>query len=195
LHWLRPPAHWEPAVSDGGDEVGLSIEAGPVTDLFVSPDGAAPQLNAPGLVGSPDPHFQFSALVEVEFASTFDAGVLALWAHEGSWAKLCFEYSPAGQPMVVSVVTRGLSDDANSVEVEGSKVWLRISGLGAGRYAFHAATDGVHWNLVRHFALDPGAQPMQVGFLAQSPTGEGCRVSFSQVRYLPEQLDDLRGGV
>jgi len=25
-------------------------------------------------------------------------------------------------------------------------------------------------------------------------TGEGCRVSFSQLRYVPDALDDLRGG-
>jgi hypothetical protein len=53
----------------------------------------------------------------------------------------------------------------------------------------------VHWNFVRHFHLDPGPDHvMRTGFVAQSPTGEGCRVTFSQLRYLPEALDDLRGG-
>jgi uncharacterized protein len=198
LQWEVPPEHWEPAVSPGLGESGLLIEAGPLTDLFVSPDDLDPTLNAPRLLGVPDHRFQLSALVEVEFASTFDAGVLLLWAHDRSWAKLCLEYSPAGQPMVVSVVTRDRSDDANSMDVEGSSTWLRISrtsNAGAGSYAFHAATDGVHWNLIRHFHLGTGADDLvRIGFLAQSPTGDGCRVSFSQLRYLPEALDDLRGG-
>jgi uncharacterized protein len=198
LQWEVPPEHWEPAVSPGLGESGLLIEAGPSTDLFVSPDDLEPTLNAPRLLGVPDHRFQLSALVEVEFASTFDAGVLLLWAHDRSWAKLCLEYSPAGQPMVVSVVTRDRSDDANSMDVEGSSTWLRISrtsNAGAGSYAFHAATDGVHWNLIRHFHLGTGADDLvRIGFLAQSPTGDGCRVSFSQLRYLPEALDDLRGG-
>jgi regulation of enolase protein 1 (concanavalin A-like superfamily) len=198
LQWEVPPEHWEPAVSPGLGESGLLIEAGPLTDLFVSPDDLEPTLNAPRLLGVPDHRFQLSALVEVEFASTFDAGVLLLWAHDRSWAKLCLEYSPAGQPMVVSVVTRDRSDDANSMDVEGSSTWLRISrtsNAGAGSYAFHAATDGVHWNLIRHFHLGTGADDLvRIGFLAQSPTGDGCRVSFSQLRYLPEALDDLRGG-
>ena len=198
LQWEVPPEHWEPAVSPGLGESGLLIEAGPLTDLFVSPDDLEPTLNAPRLLGVPDHRFQLSALVEVEFASTFDAGVLVLWAHDRSWAKLCLEYSPAGQPMVVSVVTRDRSDDANSMDVEGSSTWLRISrtsNAGAGSYAFHAATDGVHWNLIRHFHLGTGADDLvRIGFLAQSPTGDGCRVSFSQLRYLPEALDDLRGG-
>jgi regulation of enolase protein 1 (concanavalin A-like superfamily) len=194
LHWAVPAEHWEPVVSAAAGEVGLLIEAGPQTDLFVSPEGDPPTLNAPRLIGVPDPHFQLSALVDAEFAAAFDAGVLLLWATESVWAKLCFEYSPAGQPMVVSVVTRGHSDDANSFDVIGSSIWLRISSTSHGAYAFHAAPDGVHWQFIRHFALDPGDHVVQVGFEAQSPTGEGCRASFSQLRYLAEPLDDLRSG-
>jgi regulation of enolase protein 1 (concanavalin A-like superfamily) len=195
LFWDLAPEHWEPVVGSASRESGVLIEAGPQSDLFVSPDDLEPSLNAPRLIGVPDPRFQLSALVEVEFAATFDAGVLLVWANERSWAKLCLEYSPAGHPMVVSVVTRGVSDDANSRDVEGSGTWLRISRSTAGSYAFHAATDGVHWSLIRHFQLDTGPDDVaRVGFLAQSPTGEGCRASFSQLRYLPEALDDLRGG-
>lgn len=198
LKWDVAPEHWEPVVAPGLGEAGLLIEAGPHSDLFVSPDDLEPTLNAPRLIGVPDRHFQLSALVEVEFASTFDAGVLVLWANERSWAKLCLEYSPAGQAMVVSVVTRDRSDDANSMDVEGSRTWLRISTAGAGSpgsFAFHAATDGVHWNMIRHFHLGTGpGDVVRIGFLAQSPTGEGCRVTFSQLRYQPEALDDLRGG-
>jgi regulation of enolase protein 1 (concanavalin A-like superfamily) len=195
LSWDLPPEHWEPVVGAASRESGVLIEAGSQTDLFVSPDGLEPSLNAPRLIGVPDARFQLSALVEVEFAATFDAGVLLVWANERSWAKLCLEYSPAGQPMVVSVVTSGRSDDANSRDVEGSGTWLRISRSTGGSYAFHAATDGVHWSLIRHFHLDNGPDDVaRIGFLAQSPTGDGCRASFSQLRYLPEALDDLRGG-
>ena len=194
LHWEPTPDHWEPVVSETGGEIGLLVEAGPLTDLFVSPDGLEPSLNAPRLIGVPDAAFQLSALVDVEFGSTFDAGVLVLWASDRSWAKLCLEYSPAGRPMVVSVVTRGLSDDANSTEVEGTSTWLRISHSEHGSYAFHAATDGVHWNMIRHFELAAGSNDARVGFLAQSPTGEGCRVRFSQLRYVSEGVDDIRSG-
>ncbi|HEY3923770.1 MAG TPA: DUF1349 domain-containing protein [Acidothermaceae bacterium] len=195
LVWDLAPEHWEPVVGSASRESGVLIEAGPQSDLFASPDDLEPSLNAPRLIGVPDPRFQLSALVEVEFASTFDAGVLLIWVNERSWAKLCLEYSPAGQPMVVSVVTRGVSDDANSRDVEGLGTWLRISRSTAGSFAFHAATDGVHWGLIRHFSLDLAPDDLvRIGFLVQSPTGEGCRASFSQLRYLREALDDLRGG-
>ena len=61
--------------------------------------------------------FLFQARVEVQVGESFDAGVLVVWLDETTWAKLCFEYSPQREPMVVSVVTRGTSDDCNSVVV------------------------------------------------------------------------------
>jgi regulation of enolase protein 1 (concanavalin A-like superfamily) len=169
------------------------MTAGARTDLFVDPQGSPPMLNAPSLLARPNGDYQLSARVTVDFASTFDAGVLALHAHDGAWAKLCFEYSPQGEAMVVSVVTRGVSDDANAFAVEGRQVWLRVSRLGPA-HAFHASTDGSDWRFVRHFALEP-ANDLSVGFLAQSPTGAGCAVQFDQIVYRPERLADLRSGV
>ncbi len=109
------------------------------------------------------------------------------------WAKLCFEQSPAGDPMVVSVVTRGTSDDANAFVVDGSEVWLRVSRLGPA-YAFHASTDGTSWRMVRLFSLGAPVGDDHVGFEAQSPMGEGCAVRFDHIRFVPERLADIRDG-
>ena len=171
----------------------LSMTAGAGTDLFVDPQGGPAALNAPRMLARPAEDFQLSARVTVDFAATFDAGVLALYAHDGAWAKLCFERSPQGEPMVVSVVTRGVSDDANAFAVEGRHVWLRVSRLGPA-HAFHASPDGSRWRFVRHFALDP-ADGLSVGFLAQSPAGSGCAVQFDRIVYRPERLADLRSGI
>jgi len=171
----------------------LAMTAGARTDLFVDPQGAPPVLNAPRMLGRPAGDYQLSARVTVDFAATYDAGVLALYAHDGAWAKLCFERSPQGEAMVVSVVTRGVSDDANAFAVEGRQVWLRVSRLGAA-HAFHASTDGATWRFVRHFSLEP-ADDLAVGFLAQSPTGSGCAVQFDRIVYRPERLADLRSGI
>ena len=172
----------------------LSIAAGAGTDLFVDPGGGEPVLSAPRLLAAaPAGDFQLSARVTVDFADTFDAGVVLLWAHEHAWAKLCFERSPQGEPMVVSVVTRGVSDDANAFPVEGRRVWLRVARLGPA-HAFHASTDGLRWRFVRHFAMDP-VDGLRVGFLAQSPAGAGCTAVFDDVGYRLERLADLRSGV
>jgi regulation of enolase protein 1 (concanavalin A-like superfamily) len=170
----------------------LTLTAGARTDWFVDPATGEAKLDAPARLEPVEGDFLFSARVEVEFASTFDAGVLVLWRDEQTWAKLCFEYSPQAEPMVVSVVTRGVSDDANSTVIDGNAVWLRVARIGRA-HAFHYSTDGAHWHLVRHFALAPDAD-LQAGFLVQSPLGEGCTASFSDVRFSSETLADLRNG-
>jgi uncharacterized protein len=174
----------------------LHMTAEPRTDLFVDPGGSAPTRNAiREMCTPPDGPFQLSARLRVDFAGTFDAGALLVWVDESTWGKLCFERSPQGDTMAVSVVTRGLSDDANSFTVPtGDPLWLRVSRLGP-NWAFHASVDGAHWQFVRHFALGEGAAPVQVGFLAQSPMGEGCGVAFDHITFTPERLADLRSGV
>jgi hypothetical protein len=187
LHPVCGAAEWR----RGGDT--LHVVAGPRSDWFVDPGGREPRMNAPGLVGAAaDGDFLFSARVAVEFDASFDAGVLVLWRDERTWAKLCFEVSPEGRPMVVSVVTRGVSDDANAFVVDGREVWLRIARIGTA-FAFHASVDGRRWEFVRQFALDGGGE-LLVGFEAQSPTGDGCEVTFADIRLEPRRLEALRSG-
>jgi uncharacterized protein len=187
LRWLAPAARWR---SQGST---LELAAHPRTDWFVDPVGARdPALDGAALVGDVDGDFLLSARVGVGFASTFDAGVLMVHASDTTWAKLCFELSPQREAMVVSVVTRGVSDDANGFVVSGGEAWLRIARMGSA-FAFHASTDGKEWRLVRHFALGIDGE-VAVGFEAQSPTGDGCDVRFDEIRFEPRTLGDLRDG-
>ena len=94
--------------------------------------------------------------------------------------------------MVVSVVTRGSSDDCNSRTVESGELWLRVARLGPA-FAFHSSSDRRRWELVRHFGLP--AESVSVGFEAQSPLGEGCAATFADVGFEPGRLADLRSGV
>ena len=185
------PAEGEWEVERAGTVAGA---AGPRSDIFIDPGSGEPTLNAATLLGSPsEGDFRLSARVSVDFRATFDAGVLLLWLDDRNWAKLCFEYSPDGEPMVVSVVCRGVADDANAFVVDGASVWLRVSRIGSA-FAFHASTDGARWRFIRHFALDGAAAAVRVGFEAQSPTGDGCAVRFEDVRFASERLADLRDG-
>jgi uncharacterized protein len=170
----------------------LTLTAAGRTDMFVDPAGADQVPDAGRFVGlPPGGDFTLAARVSVEFASTFDAGVLLVHAAERQWAKLCFEYSPQHRPTAVTVVTRQTSDDCNSFEVDGNTLWLRISRSGAA-WAFHASTDGAWWRLLRYFTLGQGLA--RVGFLAQSPTGEGCAAAFDQITFRSGAPADLRDG-
>ena len=183
--------HVEP-VAFGTSHDSLRAEAGPETDLFVDPGTRAEHLDAPRLVGQVVGDFTLAARVLVDFRSTFDAGALLLWAHEQAWAKLCFELSPRGEPTVVSVVTRHVSDDCNSFATERGDMWLRLARLGTA-FAFHASTDGRQWELIRHFALDADIQPL-AGFLVQSPRGPGCATRFEEIAFTASRLADIRSG-
>jgi uncharacterized protein len=186
-HWSLQPAGW--SYSDGL----LTIDAAGPTDLFIDPQGAAPTLNAAALrYAAPEGDWMLSATVQVGFGATYDAGVLLIWAGDRVWGKLCFEYSPQAEPMVVSVVTREVSDDANAFTVAGDTVALRVSRIGSA-FAFHASVAGGAWQLIRHFGL-PSDGSFEIGFVSQSPTGAGCRSCFSQIALRRERLADLRSG-
>jgi len=168
------------------------------TDLFVDPSGesgvaAETLLNAHTLLGTPpEGDFTFAAQVTPELRATFDAGVLLAWVDDTNWAKLCFERSPAGESMIVSVVTRGTSDDANGFIVNAPEARLRLSRVGK-VLAFHAH-DGASWRFVRAFTLPRVTTELTVGFEAQSPTGDGCRVSFADITFELRTVADLRNG-
>ena len=171
----------------------LSMAAGPQTDWFYDPAGRKHSSNAPvALFSPPDESCLLSAKVMVGFNSTFDAGVLFIYADDERWAKLCLEYAPTDKPMVVSVVTRGKSDDCNSVYIDDNSIYLRLYRQGD-RLAFHYSEDGEYWHMVRHFTIE-GLQNVRLGFSVQAPTGEGCQVEFSEINYRAGELSDIRNG-
>ena len=184
--WVVAPAAWR---TDGGS---LVVDALPRSDVFADPGGGGTVLGAARLLRPVSGDFRLRARVRGEFRSTYDAGVLLAWAGDASWAKLCLERSPQGVAMVVSVVTRGVSDDANAFAVDGDTAWLRIARTGDA-FAFHASTDGAWWQLIRYFTID-GATTAEVGLEAQSPTGDGCRVTFSDVSLERGGIANLRDG-
>jgi regulation of enolase protein 1 (concanavalin A-like superfamily) len=175
----------------------LTLTGAANTDLFVdpaTPEASPPELPDAGrLAGLPPAgDFTLAAQVSVGFTSMYDAGALLLLAADRRWAKLAFEYSPQLTPTAVTVVTRETSDDCNSFEVAGNSLWLRITRSG-GAWAFHASTDGLWWRLLRYFSLG-GDGPVKVGFVAQSPTGDGCTATFDHIAFKPGAPKNLRDG-
>lgn len=172
----------------------------PGADIFTDPGGADSQVTsatlhnaATLLTPAPDGDFQLSARVTVDFQEKFDAGVLFLRHDEKTWAKLCFEFSHENDPMVVTAVNHGVSDDANAFVVDGRTIHLRISRKGR-VLAHHASHDGKTWVFVRAFAFESVDAPLEVGFEAQSPNGQGCAVTFEDLRLTTTSISDFRDG-
>lgn len=185
FEWLNPPKQWE--FTDGR----LEMWAPNNTDFFLDPRGNPPSMSAPFLYTNLTGNFQVETKVEVDMQATFDSGCLMLMVDSRRWAKLCYEYTNS-QPSIVSVVTSGFSDDCNGTIGLSQSPHLRISRVG-NSFAFHYSLDGNWWELVRYFYLDAPEQ-LQVGVVAQSPSGKGCQVSFSHLEYSPEGIIDIRSG-
>lgn len=169
------------------------LRAAEGTDWSNDALGEAKQHDATALAFPAPASFSLSARATVgSERTTFDAAALALWGDNDHWAKLCFEYSPQGQAMVVSVVTNGYSDDCNSTLIPDASVFLRVTRIGAA-WAFHASPDGRDWRFVRLFRLD-FTGPISVGFLAQAPHGTTCVAVFDRIVYSSEVPADLRNG-
>jgi uncharacterized protein len=186
LTWQNAPAQWK---IDGGKT--LSITGGKQTNWFADPFGGAPSDNSPRLLFKPAEDFVLSAKLTTDFRAQWDAGVLAMVVNDSLWAKLCFEMTIEKHPAIVSVVTRGISDDNNSIAIHGNSVYLKIIKSGQAIF-FHASEDGEHWSLIRTFTL--GKNPdLRIGFSSQSPIGEACTTVFSEIQYLPKKVNPWTG--
>ena len=184
--WKNSPVHWN--IEDGR----LTIVAGPSTDWYVSPlDGKATN-NAPLLLFQAGPEFVLTAKVTVEFGAKWDAGMLMVYASDTNWAKFALEKSVWGEPTIVTVVTRGVSDDCNSSPVTGNSIWYRIARVGPA-FAFYASPDGHSWKMIRAFTLG-SAPDVRAGFGSQSPVGQRGTATFSEIRYSARRIGDIFKG-
>lgn len=170
----------------------LQIISGEKTDMFRDPNVTYNTDNAPKLLFEADSNFVFTASVEHAFASKWDGGALVIKQDSLNWVKCCFEKDYTGAKRVVSVVTKGISDDCNSVEIKGNKVYFKIAKANNVITLYYSIT-GKSWYLFRHFTFDASG-PLKIGFLSQSPTGTECTVTFRDIYYSPKKIKDPYAG-
>jgi len=166
----------------------ITIEAGEKTDMFRDPNVAYNTDNAPKLLFKADENFILSASIEHSFTSKWDGGAIVIKSDSLNWVKFCFEKDYTGARRVVSVVTKNISDDCNSIEINSNKVFYKVAKADNVITLYYSA-DGLKWFLIRHFQFDIQSS-FTVGFLAQSPTGKKCSVKFSDIKYLNKKIKD-----
>lgn len=166
----------------------MNITAGEKTDMFRDPNVTYNTDNAPKLLFEADPDFVLSAAIEHTFTNKWDGGAIVLKSDSINWIKFCFEKDYTGARRVVSVVTKNISDDSNSIELPTNKAYFKMAKAG-NVVTLYCSTNGKKWLLIRHFQFD--AKPgFRVGFLAQSPTGTKCEATFSEIRYEKKKIKD-----
>ena len=183
------PLSWEnKPMNFSVQENGMTIEAGEKTDMFRDPNITYNTDNVPKLLFLPDRDFVLSCAIEHGFANKWDGGAIVLKSDSIHWIKFCFEKDYTGAKRVVSVVTRNISDDCNSIAMDTNKAFFKMAK--ADRVVtLYCSKDGITWLLIRHLQFDtkPG---FKIGFLAQSPTGTKCEVRFSNITYQAIKIKD-----
>lgn len=182
LIWENSPVKF----SSGKNE--LTITAGEKTDMFRDPNVAYNTDNAPKLLFEADENFVLTTAIEHGFANKWDGGAIVIKRDSLNWIKFCFEKDYTGARRVVTVVTKDISDDCNSLEMKSDKVYYKVA-KADNVITLYCGTDGRNWYLVRHLQFDtkPG---FKVGFLAQSPTGTTCTVKFTDITYQQKKISD-----
>ncbi len=170
----------------------IVIEAGKKTDMFRDPNVSYNTDNAPKLLFEADDNFVLTASVEHAFTNKWDGGAILIKQDSLNWIKFCFEKDYTGAKRVVSVVTKGISDDCNSIEMNSSKVYYKVA-KADNVITLYSSPDGVRWLLIRHLQFDT-SKGFKVGFLAQSPTGDRCEVTFSDIVYMIKKIKDPYSG-
>jgi regulation of enolase protein 1 (concanavalin A-like superfamily) len=182
LTWVNKP------VSYKINPESIFIQAGEKTDMFRDPNVTYNTDNAPRLSFTADPNFVLTAEVHHDFISKWDGGAIVLEADKMNWIKFCFEKDYTGMHRVVSVVTKDISDDCNSVAISGNQVFYKIAKADNVITLYYSA-DGKKWFLIRHLQFNT-TKPIKLGFMAQSPTGKDCKVTFSNVTYSTKKIKD-----
>jgi regulation of enolase protein 1 (concanavalin A-like superfamily) len=185
FQWLNEPQEW--AFKDGE----LVVQAEAQTDWFKDPAGTVVKDSGHFLYKEQEGDFTFMTRVSVDMIDDYDAAVMMVMVDDDRWAKLCYEFTYR-KPMIVSVVTKGLSDDCNSLVVPESGIYLRVTRFDD-CFAFHYSHDAKWWEMVRYFTLDTSG-PVKVGVVAQSPTGDGCEVIFRDLHFSPTPIREIRSG-
>lgn len=177
----------------------LTIDAPAQTDFFrsgteFSSDESAKSVveNAPFYYTEVEGDFVLRVKVSHEFKDVYDAAAIMVMQDETCWAKSCYETSDFGTRAVVSVVTRGDSDDANGCNLEGDSVWLQMCRVGQ-YFAFHYSVDGERYDMMRYFTL-PMDSTVKVGLVAQSPIGSGGPRYFEHLSIEYRTVENMRAG-
>lgn len=186
MEWINPPLRYEVT------KTGITITSGEKTDKYIAPDGTYSSDNANRLVFNADKDFTISASISHPFASKWDGGAIILESDASNWIKFCFEKDYTGAKRVVSVVTKGISDDCNSVEIMKNQVYYQLAKKDDTVYLY-VSKDGKGWYLVRTLNFK-SETPIKIGLLAQSPEGKSNIVAFTSVKYQAVRIKDFWKG-
>lgn len=171
-----------------GKQIAMQAKGG--TNLFNGVSGTWKDTTFPYYYTKVQGDFMIQCKVKVDFKTVYDLGALVVYEDEDKWIKFAFEYSDAGAPSIVSVVTCETSDDCNGEPIDEQAVWLKICRQ-ENMFAMHYSTDREKWKLARICRLEMKNEVM-LGMSAQCPTGDMCTAYFEHFELEKNPYKDIR---
>lgn len=182
------------AVIENGNR--MKFSAGEKQDFFNDPNGKLSNNTAPILLTEIDntKPFTFTSKVTPEFTKSgmYSAGVLYIFVNDSLYQKLCFEQDERGKHRVVTVRTRGTSDDNNHDVVEQASVYMKISS-DTKTVASYYSLDNKNWHMVRLYKNEY-PQKIRLGLSTQSPVDKKAVAYFEDVKLETTNVKDFRLG-
>ena len=173
-----------------GDINNFSIKSIPNSDFFCNPIDGKIASSAPFLYTDIKGNFRINVRVKPVFKSTYDACTIFVYSDETHWLKTAFEFTDLGAPSIVTVATNVFSDDANGVDIKEDSVYLQVIRKGF-VFACHYSVDGINYKMARILRLTL-PETVKVGVSAQSPTGSGNFMEFSNLKITQTIPEDIR---
>lgn len=165
LDWLNEPESYQ--IMDSS----LSVTVKKGSDFFNNPEDNSIVASAPFLYKRIKGDFVAKAIVQPDFTSQWNAVALMVHCDSLNWIKFAFENSDATGPGIVTVVTKGTSDDANGVVLnKQTQIWLAIARKN-NIYSMHWSKDGKSYKMARLTSL-PMMSEVKIGIEVQSPVGD-----------------------
>ena len=187
FQWMHPPTSF--SLENGT----LQVVAEKETDFFNNPEDGTITSTAPLLYREMSGDFVVKALVQPDFSSMWNAVALMVHLGDKHWIKFAFENSDATGPSIVTVVTKGVSDDANGVILDGKdQIWLKLIRKG-NIFSMLWSIDGKAYKMARLTAM-PAADSVKIGIEAQCPVGESATHEVMYFGVEKKTVADLRKG-
>lgn len=182
------------ATVDPGDVLRLSSTER--SDIFCDPNGKLTSSTLPILLTAVDNTKPFTLTAKVTPGFTdeglYNAADLFVYANDTLWQKLCYEQDERGNHRIVTVRTRGTSDDNNHQQLDVPAVYLRLSS-DAKTLASYYSFDKKEWHMVRLYENYYPAQ-IWVGLASQCPTAGVCTSLFEEISLEQTSVGDFRTG-
>ena len=185
MRWMNAPESYVVA----NKTLHVTVDKG--TDFFNNPEDSSVVGTAPLLYQEVEGDFVVKALVQPDFSDQWNAVALMLHIDSLNWIKFAFENSDATGPSIVTVVTKGTSDDANGVLLNAQPmVWLALVRKGS-IYSMHWSVDGESYQMARLTSM--ANQPsVKVGIEAQSPVGARATHQIHSFELVARTVSNLR---